>query len=68
MSKMGDLFIALQEAIEAGQLSFQEIAKQYNVPLDWVESANEEVALQYAAEYDGQPDELTEWMDYDPDC
>lgn len=19
-------------------------------------------------EYDGQPDELTEWMDFDPDC
>ena len=20
------------------------------------------------AEYDGQPDEFTEWMDFDPDC
>ena len=68
MSKMGDLLIAIQEAIEAGELTFQEIAAQYDVPLDWVVQANEELAEQYAAEYDGQPDELTEWMDFDPDC
>ena len=68
MSKMGDLMISLQDAIEAGELTFEEIAAEYDVPLEWVESANEELALQYAAEYDGQPDELTEWMDFDPDC
>lgn len=27
---------------------------------DWVDD--------YADEYDGQPDEYTEWMDFDPDC
>jgi len=26
------------------------------------------VDLDYEDEYDGQPDELTEWMDFDPDC
>jgi len=67
MSKMSDLMLSLQEALEAGQLTFQEIAAEYNVPLDWVEAANEELALQLA-EYDGQPDEAQEWYDFDPDC
>jgi hypothetical protein len=67
MSKMSDLMLSLQEALEAGQLTFQEIAAEYNVPLHWVEAANEELALQLA-EYDGQPDEAQEWYDFDPDC
>ena len=29
---------------------------------DWGEEED------YEDEYDGQPDELTEWMDFDPDC
>jgi hypothetical protein len=68
MSKMSDLSLAIQDAIEAGELTFQEIAAQYDVPLEWIESTAQELAEQYAAEYDGQPDELTEWMDFDPDC
>ena len=68
MSYMSELAIDIQEAIEAGELTFAQIAAKYNVPLDWVVQVNEELAEQYAAEYDGQPDELTEWMDFDPDC
>ena len=67
MSKMGDLMISLQDAIEAGELTFAEIAAEYDVPLEWVVQANENLATMYA-DYDGQPDELTEWMDFDPDC
>ena len=67
MSKMSDLAIDIQEAIEAGELTFAQIAAKYEVPIDWVECVNDQLALQYA-EYDGQPDELTEWMDFDPDC
>ena len=67
MSGMSNLMISIQEDIEAGELSFKQIAAKYDIPLDWVESANEELAIQYA-DYDGQPDELTEWMDFDPDC
>ena len=67
MSKMSDLMPTIQEALEAGQLTFHEIAAEYNVPLHWVEAANEELALQLA-EYDGQPDEAQEWYDFDPDC
>ena len=68
MSKMSDLALDIQEAIEAGELTFAEIAAKYNVPLDWVVQVNEELAEQYAAEYDGQPDEAQEWYDFDPDC
>ena len=69
MSKVSNLFIDLEMEIESGELSFAEIAAKYEVPLDWVESANEEYALQLAeADYDGQPDEAQEWYDFDPDC
>ena len=68
MSYMSELAIDIQEAIEAGELTFAEIAAKYNVPLDWVVQVNEELAEQYAAEYDGQPDEAQEWYDFDPDC
>ena len=68
MSKMSSLALDIQEAIEAGELTFAEIAAKYNVPLDWVVQVNEELAEQYAAEYDGQPDEAQEWYDFDPDC
>ena len=27
-----------------------------------------DILLDEEDEYDGQPDELTEWMDFDPDC
>jgi hypothetical protein len=40
MSKMSDLMIDLQEAIENGD-SFEVIAKQFNVPLRWVLDAAE---------------------------
>ena len=68
MSYMSELAIDIQEAIEAGELTFAQIAAKYNVPLDWVVQVNEELAEQYAAEYDGQPDEAQEWYDFDPDC
>ena len=64
MSKMSELSIAIQDAIISGQ-DFETIAAEYDVPLDWVLEADRELA-EY--ESDGQPDELTEWMDFDPDC
>ena len=44
MGKVSNLFIQLQEAIEAGELTFAEIAAQYEVPRSWVD----EVARQMA--------------------
>jgi hypothetical protein len=32
----------------------------------WLDDASEEWDEEY--EYDGQPDEMTEWHDFDPDC
>lgn len=32
-------------------------AEEYEPPEDWIDD-----------EYDGQPDEYTEWMSFDPDC
>jgi hypothetical protein len=44
MSKMSDLQISIQEDIQAGRLSFAEIAAKYEVPFDWVDAAAGEVA------------------------
>ena len=64
MSRMSELSIDLQDAIISGQ-SFEDIAAQYDVPLEWVLEAEKEL-LEY--ESDGQPDEAQEWYDFDPDC
>lgn len=47
MSKMSDLILDIYEDIERGELSFQQIANKYEVPLSWVDSAYEEVKLMY---------------------
>jgi hypothetical protein len=64
MSKISDLMIDLQEEIESGFLTFEQIAAKYEVPLNWVDEA----AKLMIAEYDGQPDEAQEWESFDPDC
>ena len=66
MSKMSSLALDIQEAIEAGELTFAEIAAKYEVPIDWVQCVFEQ--LDQEPEYDGQPDEAQEWYDFDPDC
>ena len=66
MSRMSELALDIQEAIEAGELTFAEIAAKYEVPIDWVECIFEQ--LDQEPEYDGQPDEAQEWYDFDPDC
>ena len=44
---MRDLIIDIQEEIERGQLSFQEIARKFNVPLNWVDIAHGELMQCY---------------------
>ena len=39
MSKMGDLQLDIFDEIVRGQLSFQEIATKYDVPLHWVDES-----------------------------
>jgi len=42
MSRVSELMIDIAEEIERGDLSFNQIAQKYNVPLSWVD----EVALE----------------------
>jgi hypothetical protein len=47
--------------IDAPDLSTAyEVANEMGLEIESIESCDED--------YDGQPDELTEWMDFDPDC
>jgi hypothetical protein len=39
MSKIGDLLISIQDDLNEGKLSAQEIADRYEVPLSWVDEA-----------------------------
>ena len=56
MSKMSDLQISIQEDIQAGLLSFAEIATKYNMPMSWVEHAADELAEQEAYQYNESMD------------
>ena len=47
MSQMSNLVIAIQEDIEAGLLSFDEIAAKHEVPFDWVDEVAVEMVNQY---------------------
>ena len=50
MGKVSNLFIQLEEAIEAGQMTFAEIAEQYEVPQSWVAEVAKQLAERYADE------------------
>jgi hypothetical protein len=63
---MADLALEMEEAIiDAGpNVDFEKIAKNLNVPVEWVEDTYDAMF----DDYDGQPDEAQEWYDFDPDC
>ena len=46
MSKMSNLALDIQEDLEAGRLSFAEIAAKHEVPISWVEVVNQEMLEQ----------------------
>ncbi len=56
MSKMSNLMISIQEDLNAGRLSFAEIAAKHEIPLDWVDAAASEMADQYDDSMDGDFD------------
>lgn len=39
MSRMSTLVLSIQEDIEEGELTFDQIAEKHNVTIDWVEEA-----------------------------
>jgi hypothetical protein len=67
MSAFKDIIYDIQDELRSGELSYAEIAVRYDVPLETVEEILQEM-IDNEDEYDGQPDELTEWMDFDVDC
>ena len=44
---MRDVIIGIQEDIERGLLTFQQIARKHGVPLDWVDIAHGELMQHY---------------------
>lgn len=66
MAKISNLFIDLEDAIEAGNMSFAEIAAFYEVPRSWVDEVAKQLAERYAEVDDVS--ETQEWHDFDPDC
>lgn len=50
MGKVSNLFIDLEEAIEAGQMTFAEIATHFEVPRSWVDEVARQLAERYADE------------------
>ena len=50
MGKVSNLFIQLEEAIEAGQMTFAEIATFYEVPRSWVDEVARQLAERYTDE------------------
>ena len=67
MSAFKDIIIDIEDEIRAGDLSYAEIAVRYDVPLETVEEILQEM-IDNEDEYDGQPDEMQEWADFDVDC
>ena len=47
---LSDLMIDIGVDIEAGELSFADIARKFDVPLDWVDEVARQLADQYAQE------------------
>ncbi len=56
MSKMSRLMLDIQEDLEAGRLSFQEIATKYEVPVSWVDEVASDMAEQHNESMDGDFD------------
>ena len=56
MSKMSDLQIAIQEDLNAGLLSFAEIAEKHEIPFEWVDNVAAEMADHYDDSMDGDFD------------
>jgi hypothetical protein len=56
MSKMSDLQISIQDDLNAGLLSFAEIAEKHEVPFEWVDSVAAEMADHYDESMDGDFD------------
>lgn len=70
MSKMGDMVLEIQERLIDGD-SVYTVAESLKLPTDMVQDVADDMKLydDYVAEnYEYEPTEYDEWMDFDPDC
>ena len=67
MGALKDIVYDIQDEIRSGELSYQEIAVRYDVPLETVEDILNDM-IEDEEEYDGQPTEQEEWYSFDADC
>lgn len=65
MAVMKDIMIDLQNEIFRAELSLEQIAKKYDVPMDWVDTAFAEVLEQAYEDYDMGDIFLNEFVDED---
>lgn len=64
MGAVKSLYMDVFELYEANEHSLGEIAEQLGVDAGLVE----DIVYDIVNDQDGQPTELDEWLDYDPDC
>ena len=72
LQRLQDCVALLQDvdAMQQAALGDSDICyANHNKLQELIEDFEEDIReLQDGEDYDGQPDELTEWMDFDPDC
>lgn len=66
MGYFSQLSVDIIQAYEDG-VAIEDIASLLNVRFEDVKDIIRDY-IDGQFDFDGQPDELTEWLDYDPDC
>ena len=68
MGRMSELCIDIENMFFIDGMDMEDIAKELNVPVDMVQNYILEYDDEIMYEDDGQPTEMEEWRDFDPDC
>jgi hypothetical protein len=65
MGQVKELYADVAELLETTDMTVEEIADTLDCDEQFVEDVLYDLGLDNG---DGQPDEMTEWHDFDPDC
>ena len=68
MGRMSELCIDIENMFFIDGMDMEDIAKELNVSVDMVQNYILEYDDEIMYEDDGQPTEMEEWRDFDPDC
>ncbi len=74
MSRMSELCIDIENMFFVDLMNVEAIAENTGIPVDVIKdyiSAYDDAIWDddyWMDEYDGQPTEMEEWRDFDPDC